>query len=112
MRFMKSYKNAFERIDVTMRKLTALLMMIVLVFSLAACSNTSSDKENSTHGSVQQGAPQDPKTMHPNCPIPPHRQKQTMEKRWWFTIQHPETQSVLRKILLKSPVQICLKLSL
>lgn len=42
-----------------MRKLTALLMMIVLVFSLAACSNTSSDKENSTHGSVQQGAPQD-----------------------------------------------------
>ena len=59
MRFMKSYKNAFERIDVTMRKLTALLMMIVLVFSLAACSNTSSDKENSTHGSVQQGAPQD-----------------------------------------------------
>lgn len=39
-----------------MKKLTALLMMIVLVFSLAACSNTSSDKENSTPSTPSQGA--------------------------------------------------------
>lgn len=58
MRFMKSYKNAFEGIDFTMKKLTALLMMIVLVFSLAACSNTSSEKENPTPSSVPQGESQ------------------------------------------------------
>ena len=39
-----------------MKKITALFMMIVLVFSLAACSNTSSDKENSTAGSASQEA--------------------------------------------------------
>lgn len=37
-----------------MKKLTALLMMIVLVFSLAACSNTSSDKESSTPSTPSQ----------------------------------------------------------
>lgn len=37
-----------------MKKLTALLMMVVFVFSLAACSNTSSEKENSTPSTPSQ----------------------------------------------------------
>ena len=41
-----------------MKKITALFMMIVLVFSLAACSNTSSDKEISAPGSASQGTSQ------------------------------------------------------
>lgn len=41
-----------------MKKITALFMMIVLVFSLAACGNTSSDKENSATGSASQGTSQ------------------------------------------------------
>lgn len=41
-----------------MKKITALFMSILLVLSLAACGNTSSDKGNSTSGSAQQGASQ------------------------------------------------------
>lgn len=41
-----------------MKKITALFMMIVLVFSLAACGNTSSDKENSATDSASQGTSQ------------------------------------------------------
>ena len=37
-----------------MKKLTVLLMSILLVFSLVACSNTSADKENSTTNSDSQ----------------------------------------------------------
>lgn len=37
-----------------MKKITALFMSIMLVLSLAACSNTSSDTENSTTGSASQ----------------------------------------------------------
>ena len=41
-----------------MKKITALFMTIMLVFSIAACSNTSSDEGNSTTDSVQQGESQ------------------------------------------------------
>lgn len=41
-----------------MKKITALFMMIVLVFSLAACSSTSSDKENSSPSSASQESSQ------------------------------------------------------
>lgn len=41
-----------------MKKITALFMMIVLVFSLAACGNTSSDKENSSPSSASQESSQ------------------------------------------------------
>ncbi len=41
-----------------MKKITALFMMIALVFSLAACGNTSSDKENSATDSASQGTSQ------------------------------------------------------
>lgn len=41
-----------------MKKISALFMTIILIFSLAACSSTSSNKENSTPGSAQQGASQ------------------------------------------------------
>lgn len=41
-----------------MKKITALFMMIALVFSLAACGNTSSDKENSATDSPSQGTSQ------------------------------------------------------
>lgn len=37
-----------------MKKITALFMMIMLVFSLAACGGTSSDKENSATNSSSQ----------------------------------------------------------
>lgn len=39
-----------------MKKITALFMMIVFIFSLAACSNTSSDTENSTPSAPSQAS--------------------------------------------------------
>lgn len=41
-----------------MKKITAFLMSMLLVFSLAACSNTSSEKGNSTPSAPAQGASQ------------------------------------------------------
>lgn len=63
-----------------MKKISALFMTIILVFSLAACSSTSSDKENSTLSTPSQGASQTPesnssKPSEPSQPSDPSSSK-------------------------------------